>query len=88
MGNYNLACWKMYLGAVSQSLRAGKKFDAGAADRAVRNHTEKWIHQRNEYPVEAEGDSIAVARMIWEKYAAKAPAVKAPTAPQNINHRE
>ena len=85
MGDYNLACWKTFLGPISKSLHAGAKQPAG---EDVRAYTEKWVNQRNEYPVDAEGDPIAAARMIWDKYASRAKAGESPKALLQIKDHE
>jgi alpha-N-acetylglucosaminidase len=82
-GDYNLACWQLYLAAASQALRGSKKFDAKAADKAVRNYTETWIHRADEYPVQAQGDSVAVARQILARYCLGAD--RLPPPPGNAN---
>ena len=68
LADYNLNSWKLVFGTASKALHAGTKYDAGAADRAVRAYTEEWIHQNTVYPEQAEGDAVAVARMICDKY--------------------
>ncbi|HEY1123760.1 MAG TPA: alpha-N-acetylglucosaminidase [Haloferula sp.] len=85
MRDYNLEIWKLYLGAAAKSLRGGEKF---SGDPLVRDFTEKWVQSRKVYPVVAQGDPIAVSRMIWEKYAALAPKVGRPGAPLDINDKE
>jgi alpha-N-acetylglucosaminidase len=85
MADYNLGSWKLYLDAAGKALREGKKFSGNGG---VRAYTEKWIHERQEYPVRGEGDTLAIARMIWDKYAAKAPAAGAPVGPLKINDHE
>jgi alpha-N-acetylglucosaminidase len=82
MRDYNLGCWKLFLDAAGKSLRDGGKL---SVDREVREFTDSWISSRKTYPVEAEHDPVAVARMIWEKYAANARAVNGPEAPLKIN---
>ncbi|GAA5118648.1 alpha-N-acetylglucosaminidase [Luteolibacter yonseiensis] len=85
MRDYNLRTWKLYLDAAAKGLRDGGKMPSG---EMVREFTEKWIAEQKQFPVEAEGDTVAAARMIWEKYAAKATAVAGPKAPLQINDRE
>ena len=85
MRDYNLSGWKLYLEAAEKALREGGDVPSG---QIVRGFTEKWIHEQKQYPVEPEGDPVAAARMIWEKYAARAPKVAAPVAPLQINDHE
>jgi alpha-N-acetylglucosaminidase len=85
MRDYNLRCWKLYLDAAARSLRDGGK--APSTD-IVREFTEKWIGEQKAFPAEAEGDPITVARMIWEKYAARAPNVAGPKRQLQIDDHE
>ena len=85
MRDYNFRCWRLYLDAARKTLRDGT---APPSDGGVREFTEKWIHEQKRYPVHAEADPIASARMIWEKYASKAPKVGAPDDPLDIEDVE
>lgn len=85
MRDYNLRSWKLYLDAAGKSLRDGEKAPSG---EIVREFTEKWVAEQKQYPAEAEGDPVAAARMIWEKYAAKAAKVDAPKGPLQIDDIE
>jgi alpha-N-acetylglucosaminidase len=85
MRDYNLRSWKLYLDAAASSLRGDGKAPAGGI---VRDFTEKWIHETKAFPAEPEGDAIAAARMIWEKYAAKATTVAGPQGPLQIDDHE
>jgi len=70
MADYNLNCWKIFFASASSAIRAGRKFEGDRikAQREVRKYTEEWIHKRDKYPVQAEGDAVAVAGEIWRKY--------------------
>lgn len=85
MRDYNMPAWRLYLNDVAGSLRGG---GSSRADQEVRDFTEQWIQSRNSYPVEAEGDPVAAARMIWEKYASRAADVSGPETPLQINDHE
>ena len=79
MSDYNLPAWKLFLESAAGALREGRPFDVRAADAAVRSYTEAWIHRRDEYPEEAEGDTIEAARRIADTYlAGELPAVWPP----------
>ncbi|HEY1790175.1 MAG TPA: alpha-N-acetylglucosaminidase [Verrucomicrobiae bacterium] len=88
MGDYNRGEWQLFLDYCSKVLHEGGKFDAATADQMVRQYTESWINRRDSYPAVAQGDAIAEARMIMEKYARTAkPAVEL-QAPLKINDHE
>lgn len=68
MRDYNREAWQILLTYTSDSLHNGGKFDAAVADRMIREYTEAWIHRHVHYPAAAQGNAIAKARMILEKY--------------------
>ncbi len=84
MRDYNHRAWKIYLEAAARSMRDG----AAPGGDIVRDFTESWLKERKRYPAEAEGDPVAAARMIWEKYGKNARTVAGPVAPLQIHDRE
>ena len=86
MRDYNLQCWDLYLDAAAESLRGGSGKLPG--DGTVREFTQRWIESRKEYAVTATGDPVALARMIYQKYAMNAAKVAGPAKPLEIHDRE
>ncbi len=66
---YYLKRWEWFLDELSQSLKNEKPFDKKAFDQKLRPWMAGWSDQRETYPTEPRGDSVAVARRLWEKYA-------------------
>lgn len=85
MRDYNLRSWKLYLDAAGKALRGDGK---APGMQEVRKFTAKWIEEQKRFPVAGEGDAVAVANMIWEKYAAKATGGGAPKGTLQINDKE
>jgi alpha-N-acetylglucosaminidase len=88
MGDYNRGAWQIFLGYASRALHEGGKFDSIAADQMVRQYTEAWIHRRDRYPSTAQGDTIAEARMILNKYVNIVRPMARPQGPIKINDHE
>ncbi len=88
MGDYNRGAWQLYLNYASKSLHEGGQFDAAAADQMVRQYTEAWIQRRDSYPDAAQGDAVAEARMILEKYVNTTKSAAMPQAPLKIQDHE
>ncbi|MFA6240742.1 MAG: alpha-N-acetylglucosaminidase C-terminal domain-containing protein, partial [Candidatus Hydrogenedentales bacterium] len=66
--------WKKYLDVLQQSLETGQALDAEAIEREFQQWEEAWTHQTEAYSERPEGDPVAVARHMWEKYGAEAAA--------------
>ncbi|MHB1037731.1 MAG: alpha-N-acetylglucosaminidase TIM-barrel domain-containing protein [Pirellulales bacterium] len=60
--------WERYLAAQVQALRTGKPLDEAAIQRELVQWELAWADQRESYPAEPRGDSVAVARRLWAKY--------------------
>lgn len=84
MRDYNHRSWKLYLDATARGMRDGEM----PGKDLVRDFTETWLRERKRYPVAAEGDAVAAARMIWEKYGKQARAIAGPVAPLQIHDIE
>ena len=64
MVDFNLPCWKAYLGGLSRELHG----DKSKGPETAKSVTERWIDDRKAYPVAAEGNAVAEAREILRKY--------------------
>jgi alpha-N-acetylglucosaminidase len=64
MADFNLPCWKAFLGSHSRELHG----DKSKSPETVKSVTDSWIKDRKTYPVAAEGNAVAVAREILRKY--------------------
>lgn len=84
MRDYNFRTWRMYLDAAGRNMREG----GTPGSDLVREFTGSWLDEKKRYPAEAEGDPVAMARMIWDKYASNARSVAGPSAPLQINDKE
>jgi alpha-N-acetylglucosaminidase len=84
MRDYNHRAWKIYLDAAARTMRDGTVPDSSLA----REFTGSWLQERKRYPATAEGDAVAAARMIWEKYGKTARTVAGPVAPLQIHDLE
>ena len=69
LDGYYLKRWESYLHALGESLRTDQPFDGTAFNRALRQWMIDWSDERSSYPTEPRGDSVAVARKLWKKYA-------------------
>ena len=67
---YYLPRWERYLKAAGEALRKGRPFDEKACLRNLRRWTDQWSDQRETYPTQPRGDSIALARKLWTQYGA------------------
>ncbi len=61
--------WERFFAALADSLRQDKPFDEQAFRASLRPWMAAWSDGRETYPTEPRGDSVAVARRLWEKYA-------------------
>lgn len=69
LSGYYLPRWKQFLDAAGQSLRDKKPFDEKKYDEELLKWTARWSEDRSRFPTEPCGDSVAVARKLWAKYA-------------------
>ena len=60
--------WEPFSQGLADSLRQGKPFDNDAFQLELLQWERDWADQRETYPTEPHGDSLAVARKLWEKY--------------------
>ena len=65
---FYLKRWEPFLQGLADSLRQGKAFDTEAFQLQLLQWERDWVDQRETYPTEPHGDSLAVAQKLWEKY--------------------
>jgi alpha-N-acetylglucosaminidase len=68
ISGYYHARWSWYLNEVGKALKAGTPFDEAAFHRELREWMGDWSDAKDTYPTEPSGDSLAVAKALWEKY--------------------
>lgn len=60
--------WRWFFDELGRSLSAGRKLDGGAYGAELRKWMVDWSDGRESYLAEPSGDSVEVARRLWEKY--------------------
>ncbi len=60
--------WKWYLDEVCKALEANTPLDNSAFHQQLRTWMERWSDAQETYPTRPAGDSIKIARRLWEKY--------------------
>ncbi len=60
--------WARFYAALSESLRQDQPFNEQPFRASLRPWMSAWSNGQEAYPTEPRGDSIAVARRLWEKY--------------------
>ena len=68
LSGFYLKRWQPFLQGLADSLRQGKPFDNDAFQLQLLEWERDWADQRETYPTQPRGDSLAVARKLWEKY--------------------
>ncbi|MDY0168911.1 MAG: alpha-N-acetylglucosaminidase TIM-barrel domain-containing protein [Thermoguttaceae bacterium] len=61
--------WERFFEALADSLRNGEPFEDLAFRASLRPWMAAWSDGQETYPTEPRGDSVAVARRLWDKYA-------------------
>ena len=60
--------WQQFVERLEASLAEGKPFDADGFERDVRQWEDAWTHGTEPYPVEPQGDPVAVSAEMFRKY--------------------
>jgi len=60
--------WESFLQGVGESLDSGRPFDQEAFHRQLRRWMTRWSEDRKKHRTDREGDSIEVARRLWQRY--------------------
>ncbi len=61
--------WEQFFDELAACIREERAFDQEAFSAALHPWIAQWSDGREAYPAEPRGDSVAVARRLWEKYA-------------------
>jgi len=68
ISGYYYARWKWCLDEVGKSLKADQPFDNTKFQTDLRKWMVQWSDANETYPSTPQGDSIAVAKKLWDKY--------------------
>ena len=66
--NFHLPRWELFVRRLDEALEAGKEFDADAFEKEMQQWEDQWAHGTKHYPAKPTGDSVAVARKLWDQY--------------------
>jgi alpha-N-acetylglucosaminidase len=61
--------WAMFLEEVIGSVQQGKSFDEKAFKQKIYDFEDKWVRQKNNYTAKPVGDSYAICKQLFDKYA-------------------
>jgi alpha-N-acetylglucosaminidase len=65
---FYLPRWEMFLDAHAAAMEAGQPLDEAAFGRRLLEWENEWSDGSEAYPTRPRGDSVAVARRLWETY--------------------
>jgi len=68
LSGFYLKRWETFLSALKAALDAPETFDEKAVDAALQRWERSWADQAEKYPTQPAGDSVQVARTLWNKY--------------------
>ncbi|MBM4089690.1 MAG: hypothetical protein FJ276_09720, partial [Planctomycetes bacterium] len=68
IAGYYLPRWQRLFDELAACLRDDRPFDENAFQADLRKWMAAWSDGRETYPTQPRGDSVAVARRLWEKY--------------------
>ena len=69
LNGYYVPRWKRLFDAAGDSLRRKEPFDEKTFSQELVKWTAQWSERHETFPTKPRGDSIAVARRLWVKYA-------------------
>lgn len=69
LSGYYAPRWKRFLDVAIESLRDNKRLDGKKYNEEGLKWIAQWADRRETFPARPRGDSIAVARKLWTKYA-------------------
>lgn len=72
VGTFYYQRWQLWLGALQSALASGQAVDVAAVRAQIREKDLAWTCQHEAYPTKPEGDTIAISRRLFQKYAADA----------------
>lgn len=79
LNDYYAPRWKRHLDAAAHALRQDQPFDEALSRQNLLRWTADWADSRTMYSTEPRGDSVAVARNLWQKYRDEFKAESVPT---------
>jgi alpha-N-acetylglucosaminidase len=68
VGGYYLHRWHAYFDHANEALKQDRPFDADTCNEQLRKWMIQWSEQREQYPTEPRGSSVAVANRLWHQY--------------------
>ena len=68
LGNFYHTRWARYLSGVVESLKQNKTFDARSFVDQIKDFELAWIHQSNPYPDAPQGNTLSLAKRLFDKY--------------------
>ncbi len=68
LSGYYLKRWQWYLDKLAAALQQDKPFDAAAFSQQLWEWERDWAGGKETYPTKPHGDSVEVARRLWQKY--------------------
>lgn len=60
--------WRLFLDRLDASLASGKPFDPQQFERQMQQWEDRWTHASESYPSRPQGDAVAIARRLFDKY--------------------
>ena len=69
IGSYYLGRWTLFVNALADDLAGKAKFNQGAFNKARGEFEVAWITGQSPLPAKPQGDTVAVARQLYAKYA-------------------
>lgn len=72
LGEYYFKRWKMWLDALNAAVAHPDQFDQDAVRKKIQAWEYAWTRQTTSFPAQPVGDTVAIARRLYAKYAADA----------------
>ncbi len=79
MRGFYLPRWEQFFEELEHCLAEGTKFDRKAFERQMQAWEVQWTHGREVYPDRPQGDGVAMAKGLFEKYSKAVLTVEAPS---------
>jgi hypothetical protein len=82
LGEFYLRRWTMWFGVVERAIGSDWRLDVNAVRKQIQDWEYAWTRERSVFPAQPRGDTLLVARRLWEKYRADAIDPELGAAPQ------
>ncbi len=69
LGNYYYMRWKIWLDALNAAVGQNEKFDQTPVQEKIAKWEEAWTKQTDKFQTQASGDTIAISKELYAKYA-------------------